>query len=47
MRNVYINSASIPSVEQPLSICPISFNLTLQQDNYDPHPTHEPFSPLV
>ena len=30
-----------------LSICPISFNLILQQDNYDLHLTHEPLSPLV
>ena len=40
-------SASTPSVAHPLSICPSSFNLTLQQSSYDPHPTHEPFSPLV
>ena len=40
-------SASIPSLEQPLSICPISFNLILQQDSYNPHPSHEPLSPLV
>ena len=32
-------------MEQPLSICPISFNLTLQQDNYGLHLTHEPLSP--
>ena len=38
---------SIPSLEQPLSICLISFNLILQQDNYDQYPTHEPLSPLV
>ena len=37
----YLSSASIPSLEQPLSICPISFNLILQQDNYDLHLTHE------
>ena len=40
-------SASTPSLEQPLSICPISFNLILQQDNYDLHLTHEPLSPPV
>ena len=28
-----------------LSICPISFNLILQQDNYDLHLTHEPLLP--
>ena len=38
-------SASVPSLEQPFSICPISFNLILQQDNYDLHLTHEPLSP--
>ena len=42
-----IPTASVPSLEQPLSICPISFNLILQQDNYDLHLTHEPLSPLV
>ena len=36
---------TIPSLEQPLSICPISFNLILQQDSYDLHLTHEPLSP--
>ena len=39
-----IPTASVPSLEQPLSICPISFNLILQQDNYDLHLTHEPLS---
>ena len=39
-------SASIPSLERPFIICPISFNLIHQQDNYDLHPTHEPLSPL-
>ena len=29
------------------SPCPISFNLVLQQDNYGPHLTREPLSPLV
>ena len=42
-----ISTDSIPSLEQPLSICPISFNLILQQDNYDLHLTHEPLSPPV
>ena len=37
-------SASIPSLEQPLSVCPIFFNLILQQDNYDLHLTHEHLS---
>ena len=40
-------SASIPSLEHLFNICPISFNLTRQQDNYDPHLTHEPLSLLV
>ena len=40
-------SVSIPSLEQPLSICPTSFNLILQQDSYDLHLTHEPLSPPV
>ena len=31
-------------LEQPLSICPISFNLILQQDSYDLHLTHEPYT---
>ena len=26
---------------------PISFNLTLQHDSYEPHPTPEPLSSLV
>ena len=43
----FLQSASVQYLEQPVIICPISFNLTLQQDNYDPHPTREPFSPLV
>ena len=42
-----ISTASVRSLEQPLSICPISFNLILQQDNYDLHLTHEPLSPPV
>ena len=42
-----ISTASVPSLEKPLSICPISFNLILQQDNYDLHLTHEPLSPPV
>ena len=37
----------IQSLEQPLIICPTSFNLILQQDNYNLHLTHEPLSPLV
>ena len=36
---------SVPSLEQPLSICPTSFNLILQQDSYDLHLTHAPLSP--
>ena len=36
-------SASIPSLEQPLIICPIPFNLILQQDNYELHPTTQTF----
>ena len=39
--------AAIPSLEQPLSIHPISFNPVLQQDNYDLLLTHEPLSPPV
>ena len=35
------------SLKQPRSICPISFNLILQQDNYDLHLAHEPLSPPV
>ena len=33
-------SASILSLEQPLIICAVSFNLILQQDSYDLHPTN-------
>ena len=40
-------SASIPSLEQPLIVCPTSFNLIVQQDSYDLHSIHEPLSPLV
>ena len=40
-------SALIPPLKRPLSICPISFNLILQQDNYDLHPTHKHLSPLM
>ena len=40
-------SDSIPSLEHPLIICLNSFNLTLQQDNYDLHLMHKPLSPLV
>ena len=43
----FLQSASVLSLEQPVIICPISFNLILQQDNYDPHPTHESLSHLV
>ena len=43
----YKISTSISYLEQPLSICPISFNFILQQDSYDLHLTHEPLSPPV
>ena len=42
--HTYIHQTAL---EHPLIIWPVSFNLTLQQDNYDPHPTSEPLSPLV
>ena len=36
-----------PTHTQLLINCLISFNLILQQDNYDLHPTHKPLSPLT
>ena len=36
-----------PTPTQLLINCLISFNLILQQDSYDLHPTHKPLSPLM
>ena len=47
MKNCTIFFFSVSSLAHTLSICPISFNHTLQLDSYHLHPTSVPLSPLT